>query len=211
MPTEYEGRGNDYMKAPVEERFEIKNGKAQWKNRTEQGEQSVTGEAFYFPSNPPPEFIGVLARALLKAPGHRLPLLPAGEARSKSQANSRSGKIELIQYRIIGLGFYPADDLARSQRKHGGKCVELVLSLPSSISKMRYRSCRKPNKLQTTFGRGVSRMQIAHVPKGDLLIRNARLFDPRDLSVTPGMSVLVRGDRIVRVAPDADIKPSAGR
>src|ERR1044071_3711974 len=49
VPTEYEGKGNDYMKAPVAERFEIKNGKAQWKNRSEQGEQPVKGEAFYFP------------------------------------------------------------------------------------------------------------------------------------------------------------------
>src|SRR5690349_5844338 len=79
VPTEYEGRGNDYMKAPVEEKFELKDGKAHWKNRSEQGEQSVTGEAFYIPVNAPPEFIGVLARALLKAPGHKLPLLPAGE------------------------------------------------------------------------------------------------------------------------------------
>src|SRR5215471_2223593 len=31
VPTEYEGRGNDYMKACVEERFDIKNGKARWK------------------------------------------------------------------------------------------------------------------------------------------------------------------------------------
>src|SRR5215831_6899895 len=40
VPTEYEGRGNDYMKAPVEERFELKDGKAHWKNRSEQGEKS---------------------------------------------------------------------------------------------------------------------------------------------------------------------------
>jgi hypothetical protein len=26
VPTEYEGRGNDYMKAPIEERFDLKNG-----------------------------------------------------------------------------------------------------------------------------------------------------------------------------------------
>ena len=31
----------------VEERFEIKNGRASWKNRSEQGEQAVTGKAFY--------------------------------------------------------------------------------------------------------------------------------------------------------------------
>ena len=50
---------------------------------------------------------------------------------------------------------------------------------------------------------------LAHTPRGDLVIRNARLFDPRDLSVTPATSVLVSGERIVRVGPDADIKPSA--
>src|SRR5205809_7048148 len=31
VPTEYEGHGNDYMKAPVEEQFEVKDGKARWK------------------------------------------------------------------------------------------------------------------------------------------------------------------------------------
>ena len=80
VPTQYHGSGNDYMKAPVEERFEIKDGKASWKNRSEQGEQAVSGEAFYVPITDPPEFLAVLARALLKAPGHKLALLPAGEA-----------------------------------------------------------------------------------------------------------------------------------
>ena len=66
VPIEYEGRGNDYMKAPVDERFEIKNGRATWKNRSEQGEHAVTGKAFYLPINAPPEFMGVLARHCLK-------------------------------------------------------------------------------------------------------------------------------------------------
>src|SRR6266480_7008227 len=64
VPTAYEASGNDYMKAPIQEQFELKNGKAHWKNRTEHGEQSVRREAFYIPVNPPPEFSGVLARAL---------------------------------------------------------------------------------------------------------------------------------------------------
>src|SRR5215471_4006555 len=100
VPTEYEGRGNDYMKAPVEERFGLKDGKAHWKNRSEQGEQSVSGEAFYIPVNAPPEFTGVLARALLKAPGHRLLLLPAGEASIEESGKLRVGEMELTQYRI---------------------------------------------------------------------------------------------------------------
>src|SRR4029079_4690609 len=36
------------------------------------------------------------------------------------------------------------------------------------------------------------------------------LFDPRDLSVTAGMSVLVCGDRIIRVEPDPNPKRSSG-
>src|SRR5215216_4115855 len=105
VPTEYESRGNDYMKAPVEERFELKKGKAQWKNRSEQGEKSVTGDAFYVPVNAPPEFTGVLARALLKAPGHNLLLLPAGEAKIEESGKLTIGEEELTQYRIIGLSF----------------------------------------------------------------------------------------------------------
>ena len=58
VPIEYHGNGNDYMKAPVEEHFEIKNGRASWKNRSDQGEQALSGEAFYLPMNAPPEFFG---------------------------------------------------------------------------------------------------------------------------------------------------------
>src|SRR5215475_13769061 len=57
VPTEYRGSGNDYMKAPVEEHFEIKQGKASWKNRSENGEQPLPNEAFYLPMNAPPEFM----------------------------------------------------------------------------------------------------------------------------------------------------------
>ena len=80
IPIEYSGSGNDYMKAPVTETFRISGGKATWSNRSEHGEKAVSSAAFYVPNNAPPEFTGVLARALLKAKDHRLAQLPAGEA-----------------------------------------------------------------------------------------------------------------------------------
>jgi len=64
VPIVYDGHGNDYMKAPVEEHFEIKDGRASWKNRSEQGDQAISSEAFYLPMNSPPEIFAVLARAL---------------------------------------------------------------------------------------------------------------------------------------------------
>jgi imidazolonepropionase-like amidohydrolase len=208
VPTQYEGKGNDYMKAPVEEKFELKNGTAQWKNRSEQGEKSVSGEAFYFPMNAPPEFTGVLARALLKAPGHKLPLLPAGEAKIEESGKIKVGKTEVTQYRIVGLFFTPQTIWL----DQNGDTAANVSSWFSTFQAPLERAIPQLQEAQQAADNAWSErlaLQVARVPKGDLLIRNARLFDPRDLSVTAGMSVLVRGDRIIRVGPDADLKHSA--
>ena len=207
-PIKYDAHGNDYMKAPVEERFEIKDGKANWKNRSEKGEQVISGELFYVPANPPPEFLGVLARALLKAPDHKLSLLPAGEASIEESGKLKVGKIELIQYRITGLGFTPQ----AIWLDHNGNTAANVSSWFSVIQTPYQNAISKLQEAQQAADDVWSKriaQALAHVPKGDLVIRNARLFDPRDLSVTPAMSVLVRGDRIVRVVPDADLKSPA--
>src|ERR1700730_5497314 len=207
VPVEYEGSGNDYMKAPVEEHFEIRNARASWKNRSEQGEQAVTGEAFYLPMNAPPEFFAVLARALLKAPQHKLPLVPSGEATIEPAARVTSGNHQLIEYRITGLGFSP-QSIWLDQQGRAASVSPWFSVVPegrqSAIDQLRTAQ----QKTDTVWSARIA-LALAHKPNGDLVIRNARLFDPRDLSVTPGTSVLIRGERIVRLAPDADLKPSA--
>jgi imidazolonepropionase-like amidohydrolase len=210
VPIEYSGRGNDYMKASVAETFRITGGKASWRNRTEHGEQSLAGEMFYMPANAPPEFLGVLARALLKAPEHRLALLPAGEARIESAGSvtlqvAGSGKAELTLYRIHGLDFSPTP----LWLDHDGNTAAIASGWLSALPAAYRDSLATLLDAQTAANGDWSAnlaKQQTHVPAGDLVIRNARLFDPRDLSVTSGMSVLVRGERIVRVAADADLK-----
>jgi imidazolonepropionase-like amidohydrolase len=207
VPVAYDGRGNDYMKAPVEERFELKNGRATWKSRSEKGEQPVLKEAFYLPMNAPPEFLGVLARALLKAPGHKLALLPAGEASIEEAKKVKTEKGELIEYSITGLGFTPQSIWLEP---NGGTAASVgwfsVIAAPYETAIDQLRTADQ--ETEVIWLKRVAQ-ELTHVPKGDLVIRHGRLFDPRDLSVTPGMSVLVRGERIVRVAPDANLKPAA--
>ena len=207
VPVEYDGRGNDYMKAPIEEHFELKNGRASWKNRSEQGEQALTGEAFYLPMNAPPEFFGVLARALLKAPNRKLPLLPAGEATIEQAAKVTSGNTELTEYRITGLGFSPQSIWL----DHNGTSVFVspwfsVVPDGSESSIQQLQDAQQ--KTDAAWSERIA-YALAHVPRGDLVIRNSRLFDPRDLRVTPGTTVVVSGERIIRVGPDADVKAPA--
>src|SRR5436309_4427572 len=204
VPLEYDGHGNDYMKAPVEEHFEIKNGRASWKNRSEQGEQAVTGEAFYLPMNPPPEFFGVLARALLKAPNHKLALLPAGEA-TIEQTNA--GSTKLTEYRITGLGFSPQPIWL----DHNGTSASVspwFSVVPDGSETAISQLLDAQQKTDVAWSERIARA-LAHAPRGDLVIRNARLFDPRDLRVTPATSVVVSGERIVRVGRDSDVKAPA--
>ena len=207
VPIEYDAKGNDYMKAPVEERFEIKNGRASWKNRSEKGEQAVKGEAFYLPMSAPPEFNGVLARALLKAPNHKLPLLPAGEARIEAAGKVKTANGELTEYRITGLGFSPS-----SLWLDGNGVAFSVSGWFSVVPDGTEGSIKELQTAQEKTGAAWSENMagtLAHKPSRELVVRNARLFDPRDLAVAPGTTVIIRGDRIVRVGPDAETKPAA--
>jgi len=213
VPIEYRGSGNDYMKAAVTESFRLADGKASWHNRAEQGEKAVSGEAFYVPVNAPPEMLGVLARALLKSPAHRLALLPAGEAIIEAvgplpgdQAAATRG---LRQYQISGLDFSPTPvwldrDGATAAIVSGWFSVLSPATrdlLPQLLAAQDRASAARSAQLAAAQ---------TVVPATDVLIRNARLFDPRDLTVTAGTSVLIRGERIVQVAPDAELSAPAG-
>ena len=213
IPVEYSGRGNDYMKAPVAETFRMAGNKATWHNRLEHGELTLRGRAFYVPANAPPEFEGVLARALLKAPDHKLALLPAGEARIEAAGSvsvpvAKAGTAQLTQYRITGLAFMPQAVWLDAD----GNTAALPSSWLSTIRSEFRESLEKLLEAQSQSDREWA-LRLAkeqtHVPTGDLLVRNTRLFDPRDLGVTAGMSVLIRKDRIVRVAPDAQMHATA--
>src|SRR5215470_11353719 len=79
--------------------------------------------------------------------------------RSKSQASSRSGRRNLLSTESLGFllprrRFGSIIKVARLQACRVG-------SLPFKLrSKKRYLSCRKPSKLQTTFGRSASRARL---------------------------------------------------
>jgi len=212
IPLSYEARGVDYMKAPVDERFSRERGVARWKTAGEHGESTSAAGAFYWPANPPPEFIGVLARALLKAPGRTLALLPDGTASIEPAGTITIGAgdpaVEWTQYRIGGLDFMPVPVWL----DRDGVTVASASLWLSTIAAGREDHAVELLEQQDRYDErwfGRLAAQLTHVPRNDLVVRNARLFDPRDLSVTPGTSVVVRGERIVRIGADAAVPAAA--
>ena len=202
LPTAYDAEGNDYWKVPLTEHFDITAGKATWKNRIEAGSADASGPgAFYLPANTPPEFMGVLARALLKAPGQRLKLLPAGEAWLERVTRMNAGQHVLTLYRIGGIQFTPVPVWLDEKGNTAAVIDDWFEVLGERLKPLLPRLQAAQNAADQAWSADVAK-RLTHKPVGALLIRHARLFDPRDLTVRDDMRVLVRGERVVRVDPD---------
>ncbi len=211
VPIEYQGSGNDYMKTPVSETFRVAAGRASWRNRAEQGATAIAGEAFYVPMNAPPEMLGVLARALLKAPGHRLALLPAGEASidAVGPAPGPGGAGTMMQYQITGLDLSPTPIWLGADGETAANVSGWFSVLSPAARSLLPQLLPAQQRASDAWSARLAKEQTL-VPAEEVVIRNARLFDPRDLSVTAGTSVLIRGERIVQVAEDAAVAVPAG-
>src|SRR3712207_6105925 len=116
VPREIETVGHGYFKDSVEERFSRDGQRARWTTPNERGDTAARAAAFYVTENSVPEETAILARALLAAPGRRLPLLPAGEASIEKtgdvavRARGASGAPRTVaHYAISGMTFTPID------------------------------------------------------------------------------------------------------
>ena len=204
LPVDVTITGNDYLKSPVSERFTMKDGVATWKNDAESGTAKTRG--FYISMNGATEEEAMLARALLKAPGKTLPLLPAGQAsiRKLTDANVtvEGKKRHVIAYAITGLGFTPdpiwLDDDSQLFAS-ASSWAQIVADPWMPVADQLIKTEQKARDAEVAQ----IAKRLTHTPKnGTLVVTNARLFDPATLKVTPNTTIVVRGNRIDAVGTD---------
>jgi len=210
LPLRYQASGLDYWHAPIDEQFERQGDTVRWRNRVDSGEQVLSGPAFYVPANPPPEWKAVLARALLKAPGRRLALLPSGEARLEPLQTLQAGRERMVLYRISGLDFMPDTVWLHADGRSAAVLTDWLQTLPAALLPWRERMAAAEDRAAQAWHAALARQHLRR-PAGDaLLVRDARLFDPRDLSVREHMSVRIAGSRIVQVDADDAVAAPPG-
>jgi cytosine/adenosine deaminase-related metal-dependent hydrolase len=200
IPTLIENSGNDYMKAPVVEKFSVANGTASWKNRAEEGQKAAAGKAFYISLSGVPEESALLAKALL-ASGGKLPLLPAGEASIEKRSELKitaDGKTRTVTlYAITGLDFTPTPIWFDSDGNF------YSISGWFSIVPEGWESAADPMlKAQQEFETQRSAQlakALAHKPRGTYAIVHANLFDSTSATLKKNVTVLISGNRISAV------------
>jgi imidazolonepropionase-like amidohydrolase len=208
IPVELEITGVDYFKAPVDERFSFKQNNAAWKNRSEEGQRKAAAKSFYVSISGGAEEQGLLAQALLAAPGHKLALLPEGQAsiekRSELKISANGQSRTVVQYAINGLGFSPSPLWLNPD----GKFFASVSSWSSMIEEGWEASLAALLKEQDKFDNERSSAlarTLAHKPKGPLVFVHANLFDAEAAKMVPNQTVVITGNRITAVGADGQV------
>jgi imidazolonepropionase-like amidohydrolase len=188
------------MKAPVSERFSLKDGAASWKNKAEQGERKVQGPAMYVSMYGAPVEGALLIQAALRN-GGTLDLLPEGQAtvaKVLERTALAGGKSQhLTLYAVTGLDFSPiylwldkkgdyfsqADSWLSIVRKGWEASVPALIEAQQQAKGQRARE---------------QAARLAHHPAGALVIRGARVFDAEAAQMVDA-DVILQGNRILSV------------
>lgn len=205
----YQLQGLNYTKRPIQETFAVTDGKARWASNADSGEADANG--YYLPSEANAEDMAALARAVLQAKGD-LALLPAGKAHVEKKeqltVSGASGAMTVTLYLLSGIELQPRalwldpelelfatastwQSLVRTGFEN--TLPELIAAQDKTLSTARMDRAKELRKQ----------------PQRAVLIRNARMFDAEKRVMKNGMSVLVKSDRIVSVAPTTNaVAPS---
>ncbi len=195
LPVLVEVSGNDYLKNAVDERFARRGRRAAWRSSSEA--DSSTAPGFYTSVDGVPEETAVLARALRKAPGGRLEMLPGGEARIEKvgELTLRGATDSTVAsyYAIHGLGLSPTpiwlDPDGRFFAQGGGAWFMVIrkgfeTSVPALLEAQDKYATRRGTDLAA---------RLARRPAGPVAFRDANLFDPTSGKSLPHTTVVVQG------------------
>jgi len=109
---QYAVTGKSTFGASIEETFSRKGLKANWKSKADAA-QSDNAAGVYLPIESSLEILGITTRALLQAPGNKLPGLPSGQLTLKKMAeatviSTTRKKAKATLYNISGVSLSPA-------------------------------------------------------------------------------------------------------
>jgi hypothetical protein len=208
VPVHLSTVGHDYLKNPVEETFTRHAATAAWRTLAGGEVRAPAGSAFYVATDEVPEDRARLVRALLAAPDRRLALLPGGAARvvaKEARVVEVEGRRQAVRlYLVLGLHTRPQpvwlDE--RLELFAQGDAGRMVIRAGWEPAAPRLVAAQDAALAAEAAALAAS---LPHRPRGPLVLRDASVFDARTARLVHRQAVVVRGDRIAWVGPDAEV------
>lgn len=210
IPVAIEITGKNYLKGEVSERFSVAGSKAEWSSNIETGDADFDGTAFFMPNNAAPEFMSILARALLAAESGSLPLLPTGQASISELAQSTligdGSETHVTLYGIAGIDTSPSyvwlDDDGRFFGVDFGWFGITPEGFEQHIKILKEAQSAATDEFFETLTRNVTETSNGH-----LVIRGARIYDSLQGELTEAATVFVWKGKISAIYFDDVIIP----
>lgn len=204
-PTAWTVSGASMMGGSVLETFETKAGRAVWTSAADKGDQAVAGRQLYLANDASPWQYGVAARALLKAPGGKLPIMSGGEialVKVRAQTLTGGGKsVPVTIYRLDGLDYEPtyvALDAADSFFAWFPQSSSTGMGVRKGYEALQPALDALGGQLEQERIEAISKA-VTHRYSQPVRFRNVRIFDSRTGKLGAPSSVVTSGDRIVRI------------
>lgn len=210
LPLRVDVTGNDYLKAAVDEHFEVKEGVAHWKSTAEHGE--APAGAFYISNNSVGAELAFLVAALEKAHGTPVRLFPSGEARLERLTDitltNHDQRMHVTDYAVTGLSFEPQTIWLDDQMHFfasPGKWFAFLREGWESTNEQLYDIDSKMRDQR--YGRLAK--ELARHPSHPVAIEHVRLFDSERAAMLEDQSIVVSGDRFTAVGPAGSVQVPA--
>ena len=210
-----DSKGVDYMKSPVEERFTLTGGLADWKNQAEEKKLANAESKYYVDLNGGPASSELLARALL-ANGGKLDLLPSGQAAIRAvksmlvEANGK--KVTATLYEISGLGFTPTYLWLDEQQRFFGFTSMMWMALLRQGFEGSHPALKAAQEQVENARAAELAKKLTHtLSVRQLIFRNVNVFDSTTGKLLPHQRVSIEAGRITAVEPESgqSIPPNA--
>jgi imidazolonepropionase-like amidohydrolase len=194
-------KGNDYLKADVDEEFSSDRETARWKNKAEQGSKTIDGNTFYVSMNGPPAELALLARAALSN-GGKIALLPEGEVqvRQVSQLDLEAGgkKKHVELYRVSGLDFLPQYLWLDEAHEYFAAGKFWHMTIQAGWEGTEEALLAAQDRVSVARNAELAK-KLAHQYAAGIVFQHANIFDAETAKIVTDQTVVIAGNRIARV------------
>jgi len=212
MPVSVSVEGLSAFGAPVKESYEWSDGHARWQSRSDEGQTRIDENRFYVTVDGADS--DILMRALLRAPGMELDLLPSGRVRlteiRKASVEKDGQSKDVTLYALSGLDLTPtflwSDEAGRLFALNIGgfmKAIREGWGL-ENFEKLKVLADESENQYYKDLS-----AKLTHTLTTPLLIRNTRVVDVVGRTALENHDVLVENETITRVAKDIEAPANA--
>ena len=199
---DHEILGHNYLKDTVNEIFKVENNIAKWKSSAEQGEVKFDDNSFFSAINGSFGPSELLIRKLLSLKKKEINLLPSGSVKITNIDHHKFGDtLDLRLIEMTGQSFTPSYVWIDKNDRFFGYASPWFTCIQKGYDSIAMQLEPLQSKKGKEYLANLAE-SLVQVPSEKILIKNTNLFDSKTGEIRKNISVIIEGDKIVKVTDE---------